>query len=42
MENLEKKEELLNQKIKEADALKVETEKVKSAQLEILERISAN
>ncbi len=37
---LEKKEETLNKKIKEADALKEETAKVKSAQLEILERIS--
>ncbi len=39
-ESIEKKEELLNQKIKEAEALKEETAKVKSAQLEILERIS--
>ncbi len=39
-ESIEKKDELLNQKIKEADALKQETAKVKSAQLEILERIS--
>jgi len=39
-DSLEKKEELLNKKIKEADELKEETAKVKSAQLEILERIS--
>ena len=39
-DNLEKKDELLSRKIKEADALKAETEKVKNAQLEILERIS--
>lgn len=39
-ENLEKKDELLNKKIKELEALKEETEKVKTAQLEILERIS--
>ncbi len=39
-ESLEKKDETLNQKIKEADALKEEAAKVKSAQLEILERIS--
>ncbi len=39
-EALEKKDETLNKKIKEAEALKEETAKVKSAQLEILERIS--
>ena len=39
-DTLEKKDETLNRKIKEADALKEETAKVKSAQLEILERIS--
>jgi len=37
---LEKKDELLNKKLKEVDVLKEETLKVKSAQLEILERIS--
>ena len=37
---LEKKDETLNKKIKDVDALKEETAKVKSAQLEILERIS--
>ena len=39
-EALEKKDETLNNKIKEVEALKEETLKVKSAQLEILERIS--
>lgn len=39
-ESLDKKDETLNKKIKEADELKDEISKVKSAQLEILERIS--
>ena len=39
-ETLEKKDEQLNKKIKEVDVLKEETLKVKTAQLEILERIS--
>ncbi len=39
-DSLEKKDELLNKKIKDVDLLKEETAKVKSAQLEILERIS--
>jgi len=39
-ESLEKKDEVLNKKIKEAEALNEEAAKVKSAQLEILERIS--
>ncbi len=39
-ESLDKKDETLNKKIKEAEELKEETAKVKSAQLEILERIS--
>lgn len=39
-EALERKDETLSKKIKEAEALKEETAKVKSAQLEILERIS--
>ena len=37
---LEKKDETLNKKIKDVDALKEETAKVKSAQLEILEIVS--
>ena len=36
----EKKDELLNKKLKDVDVLKEETLKVKNAQLEILERIS--
>ena len=39
-DTLEKKDEQLNKKIKEVDVLKEETLKVKTAQLEILERIS--
>lgn len=39
-ESLDKKDETLSKKIKEADELKDEISKVKSAQLEILERIS--
>ena len=39
-EALEKKDELLNHKIKEAEALKAETDKIKNAQLEMLEKIS--
>jgi len=39
-EALEKKDEQVNKKIKEVDVLKEETLKVKTAQLEILERIS--
>ena len=39
-ETLEKKDEQLNHKIKEAEALKAETEKIKNAQLEMLEKIS--
>ena len=39
-EALEKKDEQLNKKIKEAEALKAETDRIKSAQLEMLEKIS--
>ena len=39
-EALEQKDEQLNKKIKEAEALKAETDRIKSAQLEMLEKIS--